>query len=69
MANSLLDLYGLPKRREGVAFPERNAALSFIKDGTPPTPQVEPVSSSDDVVAQTVAANANALAPVKTVLS
>jgi hypothetical protein len=67
MANSLLDLYGLPKRREGVTFPERNAALSFIKDGTPPTPQVEPVSSSDDVVAQTVAANANALAPVKTV--
>ena len=64
MANSLLDL---TLRKNKTSFPERNTMLSFVKDGTLPVPQVEPVSSSDDVVAQTAEANANALAPVKTV--
>ena len=66
MANSLLDLYTFPKKKEVSVYPKNEMYnLLYKENPSIATPEVEPVSSSDSVVAQTAIANANT--PTKTV--
>lgn len=60
MANSLLDLYTFPKKKEVSVYPKNEMYnLLYKENPSIATPEVEPVSSSDSVVAQTAIANAN----------
>ena len=66
MANSLLDLYTFPKKKEVSVYPKNEMYnLLYKENPSIATPEVEPVSSSDSVVAQTAIRNANT--PAKTI--
>lgn len=66
MANSLLDLYTFPKKKEVSVYPKNEMYnLLYKENPSIATPEVEPVSSSDSAVAQTAIRNTNT--PAKTI--